>query len=596
MKKYGYVTISAILSLLLHLLILGVADKIRLADITVFPAEAPPRPIRLAHQTDVRDVQANVPQNTLRQQQQQAESRKQADQLSEKMKQVFREAKLDFDAKPRVRLEGLGRPVLAPPLPAPEQARPATAPRPKIIEVDAAQLSPERYALERRFSRKLERTYIPEPHVPSLLTPGALQGAVGATYGVGMRMGGGPGAVGMRVGDLPPDGGLGGGPLAGRNEYTPAAGMPGFGNLGGDLADVNLRPKAGQGEGDFRALDPYVIVNVTIYEDRGGGGYFRADIAANPRSEELWDVPKDILFVIDHSTSIASQKLAQFKESTVEALEYLNPKDRFNIVSFTTTARTPFPEFVPCTRENIEQAKGYVRGLTRGGMTDIFGGISPFIRRSNGAGVQAGRPLNFFLMTDGVQTVNIFDDSDFIRGIKGLNPGNVSVYSFSADRRANRNLLEFLSYHNRGYSMHVEDLKDFRSMLVDYMSTHSQLILSDVSYHLADGMADEAFPKMLPHLYRTQTLSFYGRFAPGTELVNIRVSGRGGDGEPYELVFWKRLDECLRGEPDLAQQWAAQKVFHLVGQRVVSNSPEEKGKIADEIRELARKFDLYVPY
>jgi uncharacterized protein YegL len=596
MRKHGYVVISAILSLLLHLLLLGVADKIRLTDITVFRTEEPPRMIRLDHQPNVRDMQVNVPQNRRRQELRDAEARKQADQLSEKMKQVFRDAKLDFEAKPMVRLEGLGRPVLAPPLPAPEQARAATAPRPRIIEVDAANLSPERYALERRVTRKLDRTYIPDAQVPSLLDPGALQGAVGTTYGVGMRMGGLPGAGGLRVGDLPPDAGLGGGLLAGRNEYTPAAGMPGFGNLGNDLADVNLRPRTGQGEGDFRALDPYVVVNVTIYEDRAGGGYFRADIAANPRSEELWDVPKDILFVIDHSTSIASQKLEQFKASTVEALEYLNPKDRFNVVSFTTSAHTPFPDFVPCTRENIERAQEYVRGLTRGGMTDIFGGISPFIRRSNGEGVQTGRPLNFFLMTDGVQTVNIFDDSDFIRGIKGLNPGNVSVYSFSADRRANRNLLEFLSYHNRGYSMHVEDLKDFRSMLVDYMSTHSQLILSDMSYVVADGLAEEAFPKMLPHLYREQPLSFYGHFPAGAELLNIRVSGRGGDGEPYELVFWKRIEECPRGEADLAQQWAAQKVFHLVGQRVVSTSPEEKGKITEEIRELARKFDLYVPY
>lgn len=592
MKKYGYAVLSAVLSLLLHMLVLGVADHIKLDNITLFRAEEPPAPIRVG-KVDVRDLRVNVPRPkdpaaTL--------NNDQLDQLSDRMKDVFREANLEIAARPRLRLEGLGRPPLAPPLPAPERARPATAPRPKIVEVDGSQLPLDRFALQRRLTKPLERAYIPDEHVPSLLSPGPLQGAVGATHGVGMRMGGLGGAAGLRVGELPPEAELAGAMLGGRNDYTPHAGLPGFGDLGGDLPDARLRPRRGEGEADFRALDPYVMVNVTVYEERGGGGYFRADISANPRSEELWDVPKDILFVIDHSTSIASRKLEQFKASTVEAMEYLNPKDRFNVVSFTSSARTSFPDFVPCTPENIAFAQDYVRGLARGGMTDIFGGIAPFIKESNAEGVRAGRPLNFFLMTDGVQTVNIFDDSDFVREIKGLNPGNVSVYSFSADRRANRNLLEFLSYHNRGYSMHVEELQDFRSMLVDYMSTHSQLILSDVSYHLSDGLASDAFPRNLPHLYREQTLSFYGRFPADMEVLNIRVSGRGGDGEPYELVFWKRLDECLRGSPELAQQWAAQKVFHLVGERVVSTSPEEKARIAEEIRTIARRFDLYVPY
>lgn len=593
MKKTGYVVTSAVLSLLLHLLIWGVADKIRLDSIPVFRAEEPPAHTRVTL-TDPRDLRPSHPQAKLADRRRAEENDQRLDRLGEKMKQVFRDAKLDLAAKPKVRLEGLGRPPLAPPLPAPERARAATAPRPKIIEVDAAKLTPERLAQDRRITKKISRDFIPVDHVPSLLAPGALEGAVGQTYGVGMRTGGLPGTGGLRIGDLPPDTDLDGGLQIGKNGFSPFAGTPGF-DLGGGLSNLNLRAKTGQGGEGFRALDPYVVVSLTIYEERTGGGYFRADIAANPKSEELWDVPKDLLFVIDHSTSISSEKLEQFKESTVEALQYLNPKDRFNVVSFTTAPKTLFADFMPCSPENMEQARKYVMGLSRGGMTDVFGSISPFIRQSNGE-VASGRPMNVFLMTDGNSTVNIYDDDDFVRSIKQMNPGNVSVYAFSAGKKANRDLLEFLGYHNRGYSLHVADLKDFKSMLVDYISTHSQLILADVNYQAADGLASETFPKVLPHLYREETLSFYGRFAADTKLVNIRISGRGGDGEPYELVFYKPLKECLRGTPELAQQWAAQKVFHLVGQRVLTTSPDEKTQIEGEIKAVAGKFDLYVPY
>ncbi len=593
MKKTGYVVISAVLSLLFHLLLWGVADKITFDNIPVFRAEEPPQKINV-QLTDIRDLRPEQPQVKITDDRKAADDLRNADDLSKKMKEVFRNAKLEIAAEPKVRLEGLGRPVLAPPLPAPEKARPATAPRPKIIEVDAAALSPQQLAQVERIAKKQNRVYIPVAHVPSLLSPGALQGAVGDTYGVQMRMGGLPGSGALRVGDLPPGGDWDAGLQAGKNGFSPIAGTPGF-DLGDGLGGLGLRPKTGLGGEGFRSLDPYVVVSVTIYEERTGGGYFRADVAANPKSEELWDVPKDLLFVIDHSTSISGEKLEQFKESTVEALQYLNPKDRFNVVSFTTEPRTLFPDFQPCSRENMELARKYVMGLVRGGMTDVFGSISPFIRKSNGE-VATGRPMNVFLMTDGNSTVNIYDDDDFVRSIKEMNPGNVSVYAFSAGKKANRDLLEFLGYHNRGYSLHVADLKDFKSMLVDYISTHSQLILADVDYQVADGLSSESFPKVLPHLYREETLSFYGRFSADTKLVNVRVSGRGGDGEPYELVFYKPLKECLRGTPELAQQWAAQKVFHLIGQRVLATSADEKSRIEDEIKAIAGKFDLYVPY
>ena len=411
-----------------------------------------------------------------------------------------------------------------------------------------------------------------------------------------MLLGGLPGARGLEVGDLPPAGELGRG-VGGRSDLGPVSGIPGF--QGGELDLASLGGKAPGAGGalseGFRALDPYVMVNLTVYEERGGGGYFRADVAANPRSEELWDVPKDILFVIDHSGSISAEKLEQFKASTVEALEYLNPKDRFNVVSFTTMPRSLFPGFVPYSKESMAQAQEYVQALSRGGMTDVFGSISPYIERGNGE-LAEGRPMNVFLMTDGVSTMNIYADDAFIRTIKEMNPGNVSVYAFSAGKKANRDLLEFLGFHNRGYSLHVADLKSFRSMLVDYISTHSQLILANVKYHVADGLADESFPKALPHLYREETLSFYGRFAPGTKGINVRVSGRGGDGAPYELVFRKPLKECLRGEPELSRYWAAQKILHLVGQRVLMESDEQKKPFETEINAIADKYGLAVPY
>ena len=533
MRTTGYLVISAVLSLFLHLVLWEMAGRIELRAVALRSEKPPEKRMRILR--NLRELKANNPRVKQRTAKQRAEEKKRLDRIAAKMKKIFRDAKLATPPKAKLQLVGLARPIMAPKLPRPEKAKAPTAPRPKIIEVDVADLTAEQLAHRRRFTAKISRVNVSGlRYVPSLLPPGMLQDGIGATHDLSMRMRGLPGSRGLNVGNLPPADEVGGRLAGGKNGFAPIAGSAPFQGLEEDVANVYRPPGMRSPKNGFRALDPYVMVSLTTYEERGGGGYYRADIAANPKSEELWDVPKDILFVIDHSTSISGQKLGQFKASTTEALEYLNPKDRFNVVSFTTVSRSLFPAFTPYSKESMAQAQAYVKGLSRGGMTDVFGSISPYIQKSNGEPAD-GRPMNVFLMTDGNSTVNIYDDDAFVRTIKEMNPGNVSLYAFSAGRKANRDLLEFLGYHNRGYSLHVADLKSFRSMLVDYISTHSQLILANVKYQAADGLAGEAFPKALPHLYREETLSFYGRFPASTKDINVRISGRGGDGEPYEL-------------------------------------------------------------
>ena len=102
-------------------------------------------------------------------------------------------------------------------------------------------------------------------------------------------------------------------------------------------------------------------------------------------------------------------------------------------------------------------------------MTDVFGGIAPFVQKSNRI---AQRPLNIFLLTDGKSTINIYKEDDFIRRIVEMNPGNVSIYPFSAGQDANRQLLDYLGYLNRGYNFHLPDLKQFKSQLMSYIGAH----------------------------------------------------------------------------------------------------------------------------
>ncbi len=593
MKKKLYLLASIALSLSIHaIFLLVVADKLTLSVFSkttdTDDADAPRHTVL----TDVRDLQNNVrrPQEQINDDtlSDLAETVKQ----SEKIRDIFEEHHLVEIPKPKLRLTK-GRDLLSSPKPPePTPPRQATAPRPEIVSIDGDELwkSPERLAVQRPFIPKVDRQNVNAKMLPSLVHHGELKGGSGKTFEVGMRLHGLSLSKGPRIGDVPIDGsgqsrasaftGQGGSAPTVRAPALPVGLSPG--------AD-NVRTHKGQ---QVHQLDKLMAVSMVVYPDRAGGGFFRVDISPNPRSERLRPVSKDIMFLIDCSNSISPAKLKQFKEAVAEALPYLTKRDGFNIISFRERAQTCFPSFMPVTDESVAVGEKYVRSLQRGGMTDVFAGLAPAVE-SGSTPDDAFRPLNVFLMSDGQSTVKDSLANDvFIRKIVEMNRKNVSIYSFSAGKNVNRFLLDFLAYHNRGLSLHQEQLKHFRRELVEFIGTHASLIVSDLKYHIADGLDEDVFPKRLPHLYRGETLSVYGRYPKGAEEIAVSVTGRDIDGNIEELIFRGSIADAGRDSPQLALDWAAQKIFHLIGLRTLDPSPQ----IQAEIRQVAQKYNLYVPY
>ncbi|NLF94882.1 MAG: VWA domain-containing protein, partial [Oligosphaeraceae bacterium] len=487
MKLSKYIVISMALSILVHLLLLKAAATITLGHhqlspdrpfdpkefyipITMFrekPRPEPPQPEEPQRQQNpsLPDL-ATIKRIS-------GDLKREVKQLSgtRKVEAILRDSKLLEPPKARYRLDGVDkRRTLGPKLP--EDVKPvlATAPRPEILEIDYSQLPTERQALTNRiFTPKLEREISSAALLPSLTPHGELTSAFGGAYGLTVQTGYKPtfGAPNFDVAALS-RGEDGSGSGTSLLDEAPAI-------LQGSTAEAKTAAQ------DLPLpFDDFVDIRVQVVRDQSGsGGYFQVDIMPNASSDTMQDIAKDTLFVIDHSTSISPQKLEQFKLAAREALNSLNPRDGFNVVSFTTSAKPLFNVFAPITDRNLNTASEYIAGLWRGGMTDVFGSLSPFVQKSNG---DMNRPVNIFLLTDGQSTVNIYQAPDFLRQIVGLNPGNVSIYPFSAGRQANRQLLDFLGYLNRGSQCHVEEIEQLRPRLVEYISTHSSLVIMNLQY------------------------------------------------------------------------------------------------------------------
>lgn len=503
---------------------------------------------------------------------------------STNVRELFQEQRFIKQPETRVKLSGLGRNLLKPNPSETKTPQAAAAPRPELIDIDMGDLSPERATLDRRTRPKVPRRNVDEDNLPSLVTSEEVRRATGNTIGTGMRLS----TPKVKPLDMPDyDGGNGNGngdETDQRNgeddddRFKPDSSLPG----------LPTKDKGSQ-NGRLSKMDSLLSVSLRKRELPSGGGFFRVDIQPNARSDRLLAIPKDILFIIDCSASISHGKLKQFKSATLEALDYLNRQDRFNIVTFRDQPSRLFDEPVAPTENHIAEVEDFFRQLHRKGKTDVYAGIAPFVKKKT----ERKRPLNVFVMTDGRSTVdNHLDNETMIRQIASLNQADVSIYTFSAGDKVNRFLLDLLAYTNRGISLHETALEDFSDQLVDFISGHSELILQDLKYNITGGMRGSLYPKRMPHLYRGEPLSVYGRYPEGTDEIAIQIVGTDAQGKLEELIFRGDLDNAPGGGNSLEIDWAAQRIFYLLARRTLHPSAE----VTATIRRLARQYNIYVPY
>ena len=575
MKLSNYIAASFVLSLLVHLVLMLSLAEVRISSplpmsgmtkrkptrITIWPSVPPldlPRPKLKALQKDKKD---NGLQERLR-----ADSEKE-------IREIFEKEHL-AQAAPRAtaRFAGIEKAKIMPKLPAPPKPKSATAPRPQITEIDVSKLPEERIG-DRIVVPRANRQEVPDFNLPSLLPEGPLTPGAGPTYDVGLKIN-------------PP-------------RFRPPAIIPedepGTGGTVSALDNAKILDAAGVGKADNLSSVPFdqFVNSRIVVKDTPDGGYFMLQLSANEKSDSIKEIRKDVMLIIDKSSSIPHRKFNAFKEAAATSLEYLNANDRFNIVTF---ADKPLPfatGYVPATPENISKARRFFSRLAKGGMTNLFDGLYPYVKST---GVKDGRPLNIFLLTDGISTVNIFKDDDFIRMVTDINPGHVSIFPFCAGDETNQDLLDFLGFLNRGSCYHADKLPNISKNLTTFITEHCNLLVRDLEYIAEGSVADSVYPRKLQHLYRGGKVTLYGRFLSTDKELVITLLGKDHSNTTRDIVLRFNLPNCRRTDAPIDKQWTATKILHLVADRTLSTDEVQKTRCTNEIKALAMKFSLSVPY
>ena len=339
----------------------------------------------------------------------------------------------------------------------------------------------------------------------------------------------------------------------------------------------------------LKALEKYLKADIYVYRPFADSRYAYCRIEIKRRSDNALPVlPKDLLIVQDASASITEQKLHFCREGMLKVLDRLGPDDRFNVVEFRDATSRCFPEWSPVNPGSLAQAREFIESMRAIGNTDIFGSLQELLTLPR----KPGRPVILQVISDGVATAGMTDQSQIIEAFSQENKGMVSVFTVGTYPGANAYLLDLLSYRNRGDTSIVRTGRwDIPAVIEQRVREISRPVLSDVRFRFAGQTYCEVYPVMTSNLYLDRPLVVFGRYSRDAKRLVFQARGQADDIQ-CDMVFDIDLATAMSGEKDICTDWAWQKAYYLIGE----HNRTKRAEIVDQLRQVGKTYGIRIPY
>ena len=310
-------------------------------------------------------------------------------------------------------------------------------------------------------------------------------------------------------------------------------------------------------------------------ERRGNQDYLMAMLTPPVDDRRRRASPREMIFVIDNSGSMAGASMDQAKTSLLHALMTLTPADRFNVIRFDDTMTQLFDAPVAATAEQVALAQRFTNALEANGGTEMLPALRAALVDATPAD---GRVRQLIFMTDG----EVSNENEMIAAI-GASRGRSRVFMIGIGSAPNDHLMSRMSEIGRGSYTHIGDTGEVNARMTELLDRLTRPAVTDLEVRI-QGSSAEITPAQLPDLYAGEPLVVLAR---GDALGGtIEVSGRIGG------TVWRRsvpLSEAVSG-PGVAKLWARRRIAEVELAATLRTMSEEQA--ADAIARLGLDFSL----
>ncbi len=333
----------------------------------------------------------------------------------------------------------------------------------------------------------------------------------------------------------------------------------------------------------------------TLQKDNFGRGFFSFIVEPDP-SENTEVIDKVFTLIIDNSGSMSGNKIVQARNAAKFIVENLNPGDKFNIISFSTTVKSFRPEHVDFNVQSQEDALKFIDALDALSSTNISGAFDVAIPQFSIANAGTANIIIFF--TDGEQTAGITDTDELIKHINNLitqSEKQISLFTFGIGSYTNERLLTSIATNNNGISEFLKN-NELEEVITDFYLMIKNPVLLNTEIVFSPSIIRELYPVMIPNLYKGQQMILVGRYIEPDSLTT-KLSGNAFT-NPVEYSYITNLSDSSNVKLQfLTKIWAKSKIDYLMDQYYLNEYNKHKAdSIKNEVINLSLNYGVFSPF
>jgi Ca-activated chloride channel homolog len=331
-------------------------------------------------------------------------------------------------------------------------------------------------------------------------------------------------------------------------------------------------------------------LSLLTYRDPGKDGFFLLLVSPKAELDDREVSAKDVVFVLDTSGSMAEEgKIDKAKAALRHGVSSLNPRDRFNIISFAGEERLMSERLITADDNGRKQALEFIERMRATGGTNINDALMAAFKQ-----IQAGdRPRMIVLLTDGQPTVGETKAGAIFANVKQAIKQGVRLFTFGVGYDVNTVLLDGLANENRGTVAYIEPKEDIEVKVSNFFAKVNNPVLSEVKIDWGGVETDLVYPRATPDIFHGAQLVLMGRYRPRPSANRLTLTGKVNGRERSFVYDDLRFPEKQGDNEFLPHLWAMRRVGHLLDQIRLNGESKE---LRDEIVELGTRYGIITPY
>ena len=229
-------------------------------------------------------------------------------------------------------------------------------------------------------------------------------------------------------------------------------------------------------------------------EDKGMDRYLLLMLLPPAQTEMIVSVPREMIFILDTSGSMAGPSLIQAKNALSLAISRLQPQDRFNVIEFNSTTHALFDAPRPAESADVAAALHFVSGLTAQGGTEI----APALRMALDGRNDHDRVRQVVFLTDG----SVGNEGELFSLISDR-LGDSLLFTIGIGSAPNSYFMTRAASMGRGTYTFIGKVEEVKEKMTNLFKKLEHPVVSGLALAAADGSRKglEIYPEPLPDLY-----------------------------------------------------------------------------------------------